>query len=101
MYFANEVRDFGQIPEAQGATVPKREIDLAVILVTFWKGAAAIVSPMSVTFGNTGAPTGIEPKTAKNADYGEEFDLIDISKLKKVRGAAFEDRAPWLRATVP
>jgi len=29
-------------------------------------------------------PTGIEPKTNQNADGGEEFDVIDISKLKKV-----------------
>jgi hypothetical protein len=28
MYFANEVHDFDQIPKAQGAKVPQREIDL-------------------------------------------------------------------------
>ena len=29
-------------------------------------------------------PTGIEPKTIKNDGDGEEFEVIDISKLKKV-----------------
>ena len=33
MYFANEVRDFGQIPKSEGAKVPKREIDLARDLI--------------------------------------------------------------------
>jgi Uncharacterized conserved protein len=33
MYFANEVRDFGQIPKAEGAKVPKREIDLGKDLI--------------------------------------------------------------------
>jgi len=33
MYFANEVRDFGQIPKAGDAKVPKREIDLARDLI--------------------------------------------------------------------
>jgi non-homologous end joining protein Ku len=33
LYFANEVRDFGQIPKAKGQTVPKREIDLADNLI--------------------------------------------------------------------
>ena len=27
MYFANEVRDFDQIPKAEGEKVPKREIE--------------------------------------------------------------------------
>ena len=31
MYFANEVRDFDQIPKAEGDKVPKREIDLGLI----------------------------------------------------------------------
>jgi len=29
MYFANEVRDFDQIPKAEGQKLPKREVDLA------------------------------------------------------------------------
>jgi DNA end-binding protein Ku len=33
MYFANEVRDFGQIPRAEGEKVPEREIDLAENLI--------------------------------------------------------------------
>src|ERR1044071_7113581 len=33
MYFADEVREFGQIPRAEGAKVPKREIDLARDLI--------------------------------------------------------------------
>jgi len=33
MYFANEVRDFGQIPKAEGAKVPKREIALSRDLI--------------------------------------------------------------------
>lgn len=33
LYFANEVRDFGQIPKAEGEKVPKREIDLADSLI--------------------------------------------------------------------
>ena len=33
MYFANEVRDFGQIPKAEDAKVPKREIDLGRDLI--------------------------------------------------------------------
>jgi DNA end-binding protein Ku len=33
MYFANEVRDFGQIPKAGGEKVPKREIDLGKDLI--------------------------------------------------------------------
>jgi DNA end-binding protein Ku len=33
MYFAGEVRDFAQIPKADGEKVPKREIDLAENLV--------------------------------------------------------------------
>ena len=33
MYFKDEVRDFGQIPKAEGATVPKREIDLSRDLI--------------------------------------------------------------------
>ena len=33
MYFANEVRDFGQIPQADGVKVPKREIDLGKDLI--------------------------------------------------------------------
>jgi DNA end-binding protein Ku len=33
MYFANEVRDFGQIPKSEAAKVPKREIDLAENLI--------------------------------------------------------------------
>jgi hypothetical protein len=28
--------------------------------------------------------TGIEPETGKNNGDGEEFDVIDISKLKKI-----------------
>jgi hypothetical protein len=31
-------------------------------------------------------PTGIEPVTIKNDDVREEFEVIDISKLKKVEG---------------
>jgi len=33
MYFANEVRDFGQIPKTEGAKLPKREIDLSRDLI--------------------------------------------------------------------
>jgi DNA end-binding protein Ku len=33
MYFANEVRDFGQIPRAEGEKVPERETDLAENLI--------------------------------------------------------------------
>lgn len=33
MYFADEVRDFGQIPKAEGAKLPKREIDLSRDLI--------------------------------------------------------------------
>ena len=33
MYFADEVREFGQIPKAEGAKAPKREIDLARDLI--------------------------------------------------------------------
>ena len=33
MYFANEVRDFDQIPKAEGEKVPKREIDLGRDLI--------------------------------------------------------------------
>src|SRR5215471_2586004 len=33
MYFANEVRDFGQIPKAEGEKVPERETDLADNLI--------------------------------------------------------------------
>jgi non-homologous end joining protein Ku len=33
MYFANEVRDFGQIPKTEGAKVPQREIDLSKDLI--------------------------------------------------------------------
>jgi hypothetical protein len=29
-------------------------------------------------------PTGIEPESGKDDGDGEEFDVIDISKLKKV-----------------
>ena len=29
MYFANEIRDFDQIPKPKGEKIPKREIDLA------------------------------------------------------------------------
>jgi hypothetical protein len=29
-------------------------------------------------------PTGIEPESGKNDGDGEEFDVIDISKLKKI-----------------
>jgi hypothetical protein len=30
------------------------------------------------------SPTGFEPETIKNDDEREEFEVIDISKLKKV-----------------
>jgi DNA end-binding protein Ku len=33
MYFADELRDFGQISKAEGTKVPKREIDLAENLI--------------------------------------------------------------------
>ena len=33
MYFAKEVRDFGQIPKGDAAKVPKREIDLGKDLI--------------------------------------------------------------------
>ena len=33
MYFADEVREFGQIPKGADAKVPKREIDLARDLI--------------------------------------------------------------------
>lgn len=33
---------------------------------------------------NLAFPTGIELETAKNADEAEQFEVIDISKLKKV-----------------
>ena len=33
LYFANEVRDFEQIPKAEGQKVPKREVDLAENLI--------------------------------------------------------------------
>jgi hypothetical protein len=29
-------------------------------------------------------PTGIEPESIKNNDEGEEFEVIDISKLRKI-----------------
>jgi hypothetical protein len=31
-------------------------------------------------------PTGIEPESPKNGDDVEDFEVIDISKLKKVGG---------------
>jgi DNA end-binding protein Ku len=33
MFFANEVRDFGQVPKGEGAKVPKRESDLGKDLI--------------------------------------------------------------------
>jgi non-homologous end joining protein Ku len=47
MYFANEVRDFGQIPKAGGEKVPKREIDLGKDLIE--KLSAEEFEPKNIT----------------------------------------------------
>jgi non-homologous end joining protein Ku len=47
MYFADEVREFGQIPTGAGAKVPKREIDLARDLID--KMSVPEFDPESIT----------------------------------------------------